>query len=183
MPDTGSAYGGKHTGDAAVEAPRLAKAAGKPVKVVWTREEEFTWAYLRPAGIIDIKSEVARVAGRCRSRWRIRLEPRYPLWEYPVAPALFILASAALLYYTFHQQLTLLGHGKSGDSGWDPDLLVVRSSSQGMSVRTHVRNSPRWLIGDYRSTRSVGTFTHLRFSPTLGIRLVCFSQACVPPWS
>ncbi len=56
VPDTGSAYGGKHTGDAAVEAARLAKAAGKPVKVVWTREEEFTWAYLRPGGVIDVKS-------------------------------------------------------------------------------------------------------------------------------
>ena len=30
VPDTGSGYGGKHTGDAAVEAARLAKAAGKP---------------------------------------------------------------------------------------------------------------------------------------------------------
>ena len=46
----GSGYGGKHTGEAAVEAARLAKAAGKPVKLVWTREEEFTWAYFRPAG-------------------------------------------------------------------------------------------------------------------------------------
>jgi isoquinoline 1-oxidoreductase len=60
MPDTGSAYGGKHTGDAAVEAARLAKAAGKPVKVVWTREEEFTWAYSRPAGVIEIKSGARR---------------------------------------------------------------------------------------------------------------------------
>jgi nicotinate dehydrogenase subunit B len=58
IPDTGSAYGGKHTGDAAVEAARLARAAGKPVKVVWTREEEFTWAYFRPAGLIEIKSGV-----------------------------------------------------------------------------------------------------------------------------
>ena len=56
VPDTGSAYGGKHTGDAAVEAARIAKAAGKPVKLVWTREEEFTWAYFRPAGVIDVHS-------------------------------------------------------------------------------------------------------------------------------
>ena len=48
VPDTGSGYGGKHTGEAAIEAARLAKAAGRPVKVVWTREEEFTWAYFRP---------------------------------------------------------------------------------------------------------------------------------------
>jgi CO/xanthine dehydrogenase Mo-binding subunit len=60
VPDTGAAYGGKHTGDAAVEAARLAQAAGKPVKVVWTREEEMTWAYFRPAGVIDIKSGVRK---------------------------------------------------------------------------------------------------------------------------
>jgi isoquinoline 1-oxidoreductase len=58
VPDTGSGYGGKHTGECAVEAARLAKASGKPVKLVWTREEEFTWAYFRPAGVIDVKSGV-----------------------------------------------------------------------------------------------------------------------------
>jgi isoquinoline 1-oxidoreductase len=58
MPDTGSGYGGKHTGDAALEAARLSKAAGKPVKVNWTREEEFRWAYFRPAGVIEMKSVV-----------------------------------------------------------------------------------------------------------------------------
>lgn len=58
MPDTGSGYGGKHTGDAALEAARLARAVGKPVKLVWTREEEFKWAYFRPAGLIEVKSTV-----------------------------------------------------------------------------------------------------------------------------
>ncbi|HEX6905109.1 MAG TPA: molybdopterin cofactor-binding domain-containing protein [Terriglobales bacterium] len=58
IPDTGSAYGGKHTGECAVEAARLAKAVAKPVRLVWTREEEFTWAYFRPAGVIDIKGSV-----------------------------------------------------------------------------------------------------------------------------
>jgi nicotinate dehydrogenase subunit B len=56
MPDMGSGYGGKHTGECAVETARLAKAAGKPVKLVWTREEEFTWAYFRPVGVIEIRS-------------------------------------------------------------------------------------------------------------------------------
>ena len=56
VPDTGSAYGGKHTADAALEAARLARAAGHPVRVVWTREEEFAWAYFRPAGVITVKS-------------------------------------------------------------------------------------------------------------------------------
>jgi len=59
VPDTGSAYGGKHTSDAALEATRLARAAGRPVRVFWTREEEFSWAYFRPAGVIEIKSGIA----------------------------------------------------------------------------------------------------------------------------
>jgi isoquinoline 1-oxidoreductase len=56
QPDMGSGYGGKHSGEAAMEAARLAKAVGAPVKVVWTRQEEFTWAYLRPAGLIEIRA-------------------------------------------------------------------------------------------------------------------------------
>jgi isoquinoline 1-oxidoreductase len=59
-PDMGSGYGGKHTAEAALEAARLAKAAGKPVKLTWTREEEFTWAYFRPAGVIEIASGASK---------------------------------------------------------------------------------------------------------------------------
>lgn len=55
-PDFGAAFGGKHTGEAAVEAARLAQAAGKPVSLRWTREEEFTWAYFRPAAAIEIEA-------------------------------------------------------------------------------------------------------------------------------
>jgi nicotinate dehydrogenase subunit B len=60
VPDTGSAYGGKHTGEFAVEAARLAKAVGKPVKLVWTRGEEFKFGYFRPAGVVDINTAVDR---------------------------------------------------------------------------------------------------------------------------
>jgi CO/xanthine dehydrogenase Mo-binding subunit/aerobic-type carbon monoxide dehydrogenase small subunit (CoxS/CutS family) len=56
VPPTGGAYGGKHTGECALEAARLARAAGRPVKVRWTREEETTWGYFRPAAVIDIRS-------------------------------------------------------------------------------------------------------------------------------
>jgi nicotinate dehydrogenase subunit B len=56
VPDMGSGYGGKHNVDAAVEAARLAKVVGKPVRVAWTREEEFTWAYFRPAAVIEVSA-------------------------------------------------------------------------------------------------------------------------------
>jgi len=56
VPPTGGAYGGKHTGDCALEVARLARLAGRPVKMRWTREDETTWAYFRPAAVIDIRS-------------------------------------------------------------------------------------------------------------------------------
>lgn len=55
VPDMGGGFGGKHSGEAAEEAARLAKAFGRPVAVHWTRAEEFTWAYFRPAAVIECK--------------------------------------------------------------------------------------------------------------------------------
>src|SRR5688572_1205123 len=56
VPDFGGGFGGKHSGECAVEAARIAKAAGKPVSLRWTRREEFTWAYFRPAAVIDAEA-------------------------------------------------------------------------------------------------------------------------------
>ncbi len=56
VPDTGGGWGGKHTADVAIEAARLARAAGRPVRVRWTREEEMTWAYFRPFAVIDVRA-------------------------------------------------------------------------------------------------------------------------------
>jgi isoquinoline 1-oxidoreductase len=58
VPDTGSGYGGKHTGEQAVEAARIARAAKRPVRLVWSRADEFMWAYFRPAGVIDVSAGV-----------------------------------------------------------------------------------------------------------------------------
>jgi isoquinoline 1-oxidoreductase len=57
-PENSPCYGGKHTSDAGEEAARLAKAAQKPVKLVWTREEEFNWAYFRPGGLVEVQSGI-----------------------------------------------------------------------------------------------------------------------------
>jgi isoquinoline 1-oxidoreductase len=66
VPDFGGGFGGKHTGECAVEAARLAQAAGKPVRLRWTRQEEFTWAYFRPAGVLDAEASLDD-AGRITS--------------------------------------------------------------------------------------------------------------------
>ena len=62
VPDTGTCFGGKHGPDVALEAARLARAAGRPVKVRWSSREEFTSAYFRPAAVIDVAS-AARAGG------------------------------------------------------------------------------------------------------------------------
>ena len=56
VPDYGGGFGGKHGSSVAVEAARMARAAGRPVKVQWSRHEEFHWGYLRPAALIDVCS-------------------------------------------------------------------------------------------------------------------------------
>ncbi|HYA54718.1 MAG TPA: molybdopterin cofactor-binding domain-containing protein, partial [Thermoplasmata archaeon] len=56
VPPTGSGFGGKHASELAVAAARLAKSAGRPVRVAFSREEEFTQAYFRPMAVIDVRS-------------------------------------------------------------------------------------------------------------------------------
>jgi isoquinoline 1-oxidoreductase len=58
VPDMGGGFGGKHTGEAALEAVRLARATGCPVAIHWTRAEEFTWAYFRPAAVIECRAGI-----------------------------------------------------------------------------------------------------------------------------
>jgi nicotinate dehydrogenase subunit B len=58
-PPTGSGFGGKHASELAYAAARLARAAGHPVRIAYTREEEFTQAYFRPLAVIDIRSGTA----------------------------------------------------------------------------------------------------------------------------
>lgn len=58
VPDFGGGFGGKHTGEAAIEAARLARGVGRPVLLRWTRGEEFTSAYFRPAGVIDVEASL-----------------------------------------------------------------------------------------------------------------------------
>jgi CO/xanthine dehydrogenase Mo-binding subunit len=70
--DFGSAYGGKHTGECAIEAARLAQAAKKPVMLRWTREEEFTAAYFRPAAVMDLEASLDD-AGRIATWWHVNI--------------------------------------------------------------------------------------------------------------
>lgn len=56
VPPTGGGFGGRHGAQVAIEAARLAREAGRPVKVHWTRSEEFVWGGVRPMAVIDVRS-------------------------------------------------------------------------------------------------------------------------------
>ncbi len=60
VPDTGGGFGGKHGGEVSGEAARMARATGRPVKVRWSRDEEFRQGHLRPAAVIDVRSGALR---------------------------------------------------------------------------------------------------------------------------
>ncbi len=55
-PEVGGSFGTKGTVEVAHEAAVLAKAAGRPVRVVHSRAEEFMWGTVRPAAFYEIRS-------------------------------------------------------------------------------------------------------------------------------
>lgn len=57
-PFVGGGFGGKGAYQQGIEAARLAKLSGKPVMLVWTRDEEFFYDTFHPAGVIRIKSGI-----------------------------------------------------------------------------------------------------------------------------
>ncbi len=55
-PFVGGGFGGKTRNQQVIEAARLAKLAGRPVQVAWSRKEEFFYDTFRPAAVIKVKS-------------------------------------------------------------------------------------------------------------------------------
>ena len=95
-PFVGGGFGGKAPGQQAIEAARLAKLAGKPVQVMWTREEEFFYDTFRPAAVVKIKSGVAQ-------------DGRLALWDYSVY---YAGSRGAQQFYNIpHHRTTSIGGG------------------------------------------------------------------------
>ena len=70
-PFVGGGFGGKSSAPQVVEAARLAKAAGRPVQVCWSRAEEFFLDGFRPAAVVKIRSGLDAAGKLC-------------LWDYQV---------------------------------------------------------------------------------------------------
>lgn len=57
----GGGFGGKTQAEQAVEAVKLAKITGRPVQVVWNRQEEFFYDRFRPAAVIKVRSGMTAI--------------------------------------------------------------------------------------------------------------------------
>jgi isoquinoline 1-oxidoreductase len=68
--EIGGGFGGKQRADMEAEAARAAREWKAPVKITWTREQEFTLSYHRPAGLMEVESGVD-AAGKLIA-WRFR---------------------------------------------------------------------------------------------------------------
>ena len=55
-PEIGGGFGAKSPYALGIEAARLARIAGRPVRVAFTRQEETMWSNFRPAALIRIRS-------------------------------------------------------------------------------------------------------------------------------
>lgn len=55
---TGGGFGGKIYNPQAVEVARIAKLSGKPIQLVYSREEEFKYDRLRPAATVKLRSGI-----------------------------------------------------------------------------------------------------------------------------
>jgi nicotinate dehydrogenase subunit B len=57
-PFVGGGFGGKIMYTQGVEAARLARLSGKPVMLMWTRDEEFFYDTFHPAGVTKVRSGI-----------------------------------------------------------------------------------------------------------------------------
>ena len=99
-PFVGGGFGGKSMNLQAVEAARLAKATGRPVQVMWTREEEFFNDTFRPAAVVKVQAGLD-AAGRMA------------YWDYDVRFAGH--RGGDLLYDVPHHRISAEGNFNEGE--------------------------------------------------------------------
>jgi nicotinate dehydrogenase subunit B len=125
-PFVGGGFGGKSFNRQAVEAARLSKATGRPVQVMWTREEEFFNDTFRPASVVKIESGLDGAG-------------RIAFWDYEV---LFAGERASEhLYDIPHHRTTAVG-GFQGPPGIHPFAVgawrAPGSSNNAFARESHV---------------------------------------------
>ena len=123
-PFVGGGFGGKSANMQAVEAARLAKMTGKPVQVMWTREEEFFNDTFRPAAVVNIESG-------------LDASGKVTFWDYTVR---FAGDRGAAHFYDFPHHRTASVGNFSGPAGVHP-FRVGAWRAPGCNTNSFARES------------------------------------------
>jgi nicotinate dehydrogenase subunit B len=125
-PYVGGGFGGKSASRQAVEAGRLAMLTGKPVRVQWSRQEEFFYDTFRPASLVKIRSGLDPA------------KKTIGLWDYKVYCAG---ERGAAQFYTVPNHRTAWTGGWSGNSGALHPFAVGAWRAPGASSNAFARES------------------------------------------
>jgi isoquinoline 1-oxidoreductase len=123
-PFVGGGFGGKTRGRQIVEAAKLAKAAGKPVQVAWSRQEEFFYDTFQPAAIVKIDSGLDG-------------SNRISFWDYTVY---FAGSRESHAFYTI-PDIRTVSHGSWQDSEGVHPFEVGAWRAPGCNTNTFARES------------------------------------------
>jgi nicotinate dehydrogenase subunit B len=104
-PFVGGGFGGKSASRQAIEAARLSTLTGKPVRVIWSREEEFFYDTFRPASVMKIRSG-------------LDANKKIVLWDYVVYAAGE--RGAAHFYEIPHHRTAVHGGWNQNTPGYHP---------------------------------------------------------------
>jgi isoquinoline 1-oxidoreductase len=122
VPFVGGGFGGKIYNPQAIEAARIAWVSGKPVMLAYTREEEFIYDYLRPAGLVKVSSGTDK-------------DGKITFWDYRVYCAGD--RGAETLYDVPHQKLTT--YDQAGDGPQVHPFATGAWRAPGASNNVHAR--------------------------------------------
>jgi nicotinate dehydrogenase subunit B len=124
-PFVGGGFGGKGTSPQAVEVAKLAKMAGRPVLLAWTRAEEFFYDTFRPAAVVKIRAGVTGSGA-------------ISLWDYGVY---FAGERGAQHFYNIpHHRTVAFSSGWRGEQGAHP-FATGAWRAPGNNTNTFARES------------------------------------------
>ncbi len=184
-PFVGGGFGGKISNGQAIQAVKIAKIAGKPVQVEWTRADEFFYDTFRPATAVNIKSGITD-AGKMVS------------WDYNI----YGMGSrgADLFYDVPHHRTTvyrdLQGGEKMHDLGTGPwrapdnnansfareshiDVLATKAGMDPLEFRLNNISEPR-MRGVLQAAAKKFGWTAAKAPSGRGFGLACGSDVNVP---
>jgi CO/xanthine dehydrogenase Mo-binding subunit len=175
-------YGHNAADDAAYDAVLLARAVpGRPVQVVWTRQDELGWGPLGPAMVVEIEADVDP-AGRVHA-WRHEVwsnghssRPASP-GSPPLLAATLVADARPMTPASDPPPANGAGSGRNAVPGYDlPNALVRAHRLQTMPLRTSALRALGAHLNVYAIESVVDELAELAGTDPVGYRLGLLSD-------